>query len=106
MDQLVQPDVFGEEAEMVWLALFGDEGNVAEPVRDGVLVQLTKDALLDWVNFRDHPLDFCTVCAKKEHMADDCRVPQDRQEWDKLLKDLNLTPRQNQGSGRGGRGGG
>ncbi len=39
-------------------------------------------------------------------MADDCRVPPDRQEWDKLLKDLNLTPSQNQGSGRGGRGGG
>ena len=39
-------------------------------------------------------------------MADDCRVPPDRQDWDKLLKDLNLTPRQGQGSGRGGRGGG
>ena len=60
----------------------------------------------DWVNFRDIPLDFCAVCAKKGHMADDCRVPPDRQEWDKLLKDLNLAPRQNQGSGRGGRGGG
>ena len=39
-------------------------------------------------------------------MADDCRVPPDQEEWDKLLKNLNLTPRQNQGSGRGGRGGG
>ena len=39
-------------------------------------------------------------------MADDCRVPPDRQEWDKLLKDLNLSPRQNQSSGLGGRGGG
>ncbi len=59
-----------------------------------------------WVNFRDIPLDFCAVCAKKGHMADDCRVPPDRQEWDKLLRDLNLRPRQNQGSGRGGQGGG
>ncbi len=31
-----------------------------------------------WVNFRDIPLDFCAVCAKKGHMADDCRVPPDR----------------------------
>ena len=39
-------------------------------------------------------------------MADDCRVPPDRHKWDKLLKDLNLTFRQNKGSGCGGRGGG
>ena len=40
-------------------------------------------------------------------MADDCRVSPDRQEWDKLLKDLGLSgPRQGQGSGGGGRGGG
>ncbi len=59
-----------------------------------------------WVNFRDTPRDFCAVCTKKGHMADDCRVPPHRQEWDKLLRDLNLSPRQNQSSGRGGRVGG
>ena len=53
----------------------------------------------DWVNFRHIPR-----LRKKGHMANDCRVPPDRQEWDKLLKDLNLTPRQGQGSGRGSRG--
>ncbi len=40
-------------------------------------------------------------------MADDCRVPPDRQEWDKLLKDLRLSgPRQGQSNSRRGRGGG
>ncbi len=57
---------------------------------------------LGWVNFHDIPLDFCVVCTKKGHMAVDCRVPPDRQEWDKLPKDLNLNPRQGQCSGRGG----
>ncbi len=28
-----------------------------------------------WVHFRNVPLDFCAVCLKKGHMADDCRVP-------------------------------
>ncbi len=61
----------------------------------------------DWLNFRDIPLDFCAVCAKKGHMADDCRVPPDRQDLERLLNDrLGLSPCQSQGSCCGGWGGG
>ena len=54
----------------------------------------------DWVKFHDIPLNFCAVCSKKGHMADNCRVPLDRQEWDKVLKDHELL-RPHQGTGAG-----
>ncbi len=48
------------------------------------------------------------MCRLHEEGAHGRRLqsPPDRQEWGKLLKDLNLNLRQSQGSSRGGRGGG